>query len=87
MTQARFEKYRAACDLVEDCLKEGSTPTWVPGPGNRTALPEAASRWRKDDGLGDGATVAVVAGDDLLRKLERLAAPPEVAPDGSAPRK
>lgn len=52
MTQARFEKYRAACDLVEECLREGCTPSWVPGPGNRTAVHEAASRWRKEDGTG-----------------------------------
>jgi len=52
VTTARFEKYRAACDLVEQCLREGCTPSWVPGPGNRTAVHEAASRWVKEDGTG-----------------------------------
>lgn len=42
--EARLARYRAACDLVETCLKEGFTAEWIPGPGNRTAVTEAASR-------------------------------------------
>lgn len=52
----RLEKYRAVCELVEQCLKEGCTPKWVPGPGHRTAVHEAARRWRKEDGSGISTT-------------------------------
>lgn len=45
MTATRLERYRAACALVETCLREGFTAEWVPGPGSRTAVAEAASRW------------------------------------------
>lgn len=46
----RSAEFRAACDLVEQCLREGFTAEWIPGPGNRTARHEAASRWRKPHG-------------------------------------
>jgi hypothetical protein len=45
------EKYAAIVELVNQCLDEGFTPYWFPGPGNRTALAEACSRWKKPDGI------------------------------------
>lgn len=50
MSSDRTEEFQAACELVEQCLREGFTATWIPGPGNRTAVHEAARRWRKPGG-------------------------------------
>jgi hypothetical protein len=41
----KIERYLAAVEAVEECLKEGFTPKWVPGPGNRTALHVASERF------------------------------------------
>lgn len=46
MKETRIEKFHRACALVEDCLREGFTPERVPGAGGRTAVAEAASRWK-----------------------------------------
>jgi len=43
----RTEEFQLAVELVEDCLREGYTAQWIPGPGNRTAIHEAARRWRR----------------------------------------
>lgn len=42
--EARLANYRAAVELVEAALREGFTAQWIPGPGHRTAVVEAASR-------------------------------------------
>lgn len=52
MSTDRLAKYRAVIALVEQCLTEGFTAEWIPGPGNRQAVHEAASRWKKPDGSG-----------------------------------
>jgi predicted phosphodiesterase len=52
MTTDRLAKHRAVVALVEQCLTEGFTAQWIPGPGNRQAAHEAASRWKKLDGSG-----------------------------------
>ena len=44
-------KHHAVVELVEQCLREGFTEHWIPGPGHRTAITEACSRWKKADGL------------------------------------
>lgn len=46
MAEARDDRFRRACALVEQCLREGFTPERIPGPGSRTALSEAAARWK-----------------------------------------
>ena len=43
-------KHHAVVELVEQCLREGFTEHWIPGPGHRTAITEACSRWKKADG-------------------------------------
>ena len=47
----QIEKYLTIVELVNQCLDEGFTPHWFPGPGNRTAISEACSRWKKPDGF------------------------------------
>lgn len=69
----RLEKYRAVCDLVEKCLKEGCTPKWVPGPGNRTAVHEAASQWKKEDGSG----ISTTAFKGLLERAKAFGIEPD----------
>lgn len=52
MNSPRAEEFQAAIELVEQCLREGhqSPDAKVFGPGGRTAVAEAASRWRKPSG-------------------------------------
>jgi hypothetical protein len=50
MAEARDDRFRRACALVEDCLREGFTPERIPGAGNKTAVAEAALRWVTKDG-------------------------------------
>jgi hypothetical protein len=50
-TPSQLERYAAMVELVNQCLDEGATPDWFPGPGNRTAVAEACSRWLKPEGF------------------------------------
>lgn len=74
---SRTEEFQAACSLVEDCLREGCTEVWIPGPGNRTAVHEAAQRWRKPNG---GGSISVKAFKELIDRAKQEG----IEPDWSA---
>lgn len=50
MAETKEERHHRAVALVEECLREGFTPERIPGPGNKTAIAEAATRWVTKDG-------------------------------------
>lgn len=72
----RLARYHAVCAEVEACLREGFTAEWIPGPGNRQAVHEAAERHRKPDGTG----ISVQAYKGLLERARQAG----IEPDWSA---